>query len=702
MSERYVRIYEGAQNLWVDGAPVLISAHVLLKDQQVYRSVAQIKFQNIQKKTVDYLKAEITPLDAVGQPAGEPIEKEYFDLSARQYEEFGAKTAVVINTPSARSFTVKVLCVAFADKTIWNGTGDWTALAQDAPLLRQIAEARLVSIADEHFARGTKEEILAAKALYERVSSVDVKEKAAACEQALEIMAQKEEAEKQKAAAKKKKKKKAILIIAAVLALLLIAGGVFAFVWFCTDVGTLSFYENETGYSVKCNKSFIKEVDIPAEHNGRPVTAIGYSAFNHCTDLTSVTIPDSVTVIDAYAFDSCFSLENVKFGSGLREIGFWAFANTGLTKIELPDSLTDIDTHAFMYCSSLKEVNLGSGSPKINDEAFYGCTNVKHVTVNSDKMLQCVKANSEYLRDSVETVTIGDQVSSIGSWCFDGFKSLKTVHIGNSVKKIGQSAFAGCAELESVTIPDSVTELDSYAFSGCLKLGSATVGKGLTSIYSPVFFNCPLLEKITWNAIDCEKNVNVGDMPLFQQCPALTTVEFGDETKTIPDYAFCALANLINVKFGKSITTIGESAFAFCAALDAAIPESVQTIKKDAFAGCKSLTNVVIPDNVRQIGEGAFRECTNLTKVVIGKGITKISWRAFSACSQLKVITIPKETKEIDGIAFGGCPSLSKVLYRGSKADWNKIVVNDSKGIYGKYDNNEVLKTVQYVWNYSD
>ena len=185
------------------------------------------------------------------------------------------------------------------------------------------------------------------------------------------------------------------------------------------------------------------EVVIPSKIGGKKVTSIGNYAFEYCSSLTSVTIPDSVTSIGNYAFEYCSSL----------------------TSVTIPDSVTSIGSSAFEDCSSLTSVKIPDSVMSIEGGAFFGCS-------------------------SLTSVTIPDSVTSIGNYTFSNCSSLTSVTIPDSVTSIGDEAFYWCSSLTSVTIPDSVTSIGNFVFYGCSSLTTVTIPDSVTSIGYGAFYKC--------------------------------------------------------------------------------------------------------------------------------------------------------------------------------------------------------------------
>ena len=245
---------------------------------------------------------------------------------------------------------------------------------------------------------------------------------------------------------------------------------------------------------------------------------IAENAFNDCSGLTSVTIPNSVTSIASYAFKDCSGLTSVTIPNSVTSIGSYAFNNcSGLTSITIPNSVTSIGWGAFVDCSSLTSVFLPNSVTFIVDHAFEDCS-------------------------GLTSVTIPNSVTSIGSSAFNGCSDLTSVTIPNSVTSIGSRAFSYCSGMTSVTIPNSVTSIGWGAFADCSSLTSVTIPNSVTSIVAGVFEYCSDLTSVTIpNSV-----TSIGEWA-FAYCNGLTSITIGSGIKYIYNQAFADCPELTDV-----------------------------------------------------------------------------------------------------------------------------------------------------------
>ena len=210
----------------------------------------------------------------------------------------------------------------------------------------------------------------------------------------------------------------------------------------------------------------VDNVVIPEEvtymNRTRKVTSIGSDAFKY-SSLTSVTIPNSVTSIGSYAFESCYSL----------------------TSVTIPNSVTSIGDGAFQGCHGLTSVTISDITAWLSI-SFAG----------SESNPLCYAYHLFLNGEEVKDLTIPNSVTSIGDYTFSGCSSLTSVTIPSSVTSIGHSAFDWCSSLASVNIPSSVTTIGDYAFQRCSSLTSVTIGNSVTYIGDNAFYGCSSLTSI--------------------------------------------------------------------------------------------------------------------------------------------------------------------------------------------------------------
>ncbi len=393
----------------------------------------------------------------------------------------------------------------------------------------------------------------------------------------------------------------------------------------CTVCGFIETLEPTEGlvYKLSSDRTYFivsnigtastSDIVIPADLNGLPVRAIGELAFQYA-NISSITIPDSITSIGDMAFYSSRGLTSVY----ITDMAAWCAIDFGdnplfdaqnlylngelVTDLVIPDGVTSIGKSAFSGCTSLTSITIPGSVISIGDDAFQSCS-------------------------GLTSVTIPDGVTSIGNYAFDSCDSLTSVTIPSGVTSIGNSAFSYCGSLTSVTIPDSVTSIGERAFYNCGSLASITIPDSVTSIGVYAFYGCGSLTSIT-----------------------------------IPD----------------GVTSIGYQAFAWCDSLTSVtIPDSVAFIADSAFYGCGSLTGVYITDiaawcaiNFESYDANPLYYAHNLylngvlaTDLVIPGGVTSIGADVFSSCSSLKSITISDSVTTIGNWAFYSCFNLVSVTF---------------------------------------
>lgn len=143
MGETYARLYSLPERLYTMGAPVVVAAGALLKDNRNGNIIVQLKIQNICSKTIKAVTLKITSIDTVGRTLGEETEYQYLDLNVKRNEFFGQQVPIIVPNEQTRSYSVKVTEAAFDDNTVWAGNEIWEPLEKSDPIEKKIANGEL-------------------------------------------------------------------------------------------------------------------------------------------------------------------------------------------------------------------------------------------------------------------------------------------------------------------------------------------------------------------------------------------------------------------------------------------------------------------------------------------------------------------------------------------------------------------------------
>lgn len=345
------------------------------------------------------------------------------------------------------------------------------------------------------------------------------------------------------------------------------------------------------------NTNYAGNISIPEniiyDEKKYSVTSIGGYAFWYCTDLTSITIPNSVTSIGERAFLNC----------------------TGLTSITIPNSVTSIGDYAFERCTGLTSLIIPNSVTSIGVEAFYYCIDLTSLTISSS-------------------------ITSISYGAFSCCKSLTSITIPNSVTSIEDFAFNGCEGLTSIVIPESVTSIGNYAFRGCESLTFITIPETITSLGEEAFNECPNLFAISFKAPQPVSNIYNCFQPY--KCPSLNVI-------CVPKgcaetYEKCYPLNNYIITEGSFVGSIGSIYYSvkeekrtaefLCPSNKTAksltipatielngTPYPVSSIANKAFNGSKDLKEINMKANTPPIADPSlFDACSSLTTIYVPLG----------------------------------------------------------------------------------
>ncbi len=371
-------------------------------------------------------------------------------------------------------------------------------------------------------------------------------------------------------------------------------------------------------------------------HNGVEYTVVGINmwAFQYCTGLTSIVIPNTIKYLYPQCFLGCSNLYTISLGSSIKLITLNCFQGTGWYNSQ-NDGIVYLDG----WCLGIKgNIEIEEGLLEIQDgtRGIGGIAFANH--------------------DDITTVIIPNSVETICAQAFYNCQYLSMVSIGESVKNIMTSAFENCVNLTTITIPGSIEYIGYSAFGECY---------GLTS----VFYTGDISQ---WCNISFEDNPVSYAHNLFINDELLTDLVFPEDVTIIKDIAFLGATCLSSVTFSGSVREIGSGAFADCSNLTSIIvPSSVTMIGIGAFSGCSNVETIIVEtDNTVYDSRGYCNAIieTSTNTLIQGCKNTKvpntvnvIETASFSGHIGLVSITMPASLNSIGSDAFYGCDNLTTI-----------------------------------------
>ena len=406
--------------------------------------------------------------------------------------------------------------------------------------------------------------------------------------------------------------------------------------------------------------------------------SLGYSFCHECTSLKEVVFSNaSISYINERAFEDCTSLTSITIPNSVTSIDYNAFQNcSGLTSATLPANLTSIGDYAFQNCSSLTELKFnnykdiwknnvskgdnwltGAGTDVVicldgDEPAVYYEEYTATLTTTSDNQIVKVLNNTS----NTGYVKIDDvKQSSVNNYYTIATAGEHTITYGYASSSFASQQFGTC-DIETIEIPTGFS-LDTRVFEYS-KLKTCTLPSDLSTLNEEVFYHCEELTGLTIPA-----NVTKIYKRFAPKCPNLVSLVVDTDNTTYDSRDNCNA--IIETSTNKMIYS--------CASTT--IPASVTALGDGAFDDNNGIKKVVIPKTVTSIGDWVFSYTSGMTDCIIESEITEIGGNMFSGCYALSSLTLPATVTSTSSNSFQYCEKLKEIHFGGTTEQWKAVSI---------------------------
>lgn len=433
---------------------------------------------------------------------------------------------------------------------------------------------------------------------------------------------------------------------------------------------------------------------------------IGNGVFSNCSKLEELDVAD-----DNEKFNVKNNILYTTASDGTKEIIL--VLKTSATSLTIADNVSKIYSNAFFSAESLRELVIPTSVKEIENEALAGCTNLEKITVpfigtsinslaafgsifgtksmanlKEVVVLQGETVVEKAFKDfsNIVTITLPQNVSSIGNEAFSGCSSLTTINnIPTNLTKINKNSFANCAKLDmniitSLLSSSTLTIIEDGAFQGCTTIKSLVIPENIKHIGLGAFEGCTSITDVTVPFIGMGYQLNLKTNELTDEFDMTSTFGYIFGATSASENKGKLPRNLTSVKLTSSTRDVQENAFFECDRIrKIELGNGIKNINNSAFKGCTMLSSLVLPTTLESIGEYALLDCINIVNISLPTTLTQIGDSCFAGCKKLKAIDLTYVTK-LGNNVFQNCANLATIMVGNTNPSYELQEIRDESG----------------------
>lgn len=467
-------------------------------------------------------------------------------------------------------------------------------------------------------------------------------------------------------------------------------------------------------------------VTAPTKYRNLPILRVGEACFMDC-DMEEIILPETIEVIDNYAFNSSENLLRVNIPNATYVLGYAAFYITRSIRSINLNQIGYIGVDNFHLCDSLSEFEVAENNHQFTTENGLLYTKNYEILIKAAEAItsfQLSKKTQQILPEGlsrlqkIKEIILPENITSLAEMLFFEAKVEKVTFLGE-VKEIPRATFRYCNQLREIILPEGLETIHDYAFYHCERLTNLSLPDSVISIGDFSFAYCyaitsfPIslsLEHIGYGALDelthlssfqidekqrhfsvyddClytknletlirvpEKkglmnfanNVKVIGSGAFYKCQEIQSLTLPETLIKIEDFAFYFMNQVYTLQIPSSVQEIGESAFDTMEHLVSITLPNLKTLSKNLFSNCEILQEISIPSSVTSLEEGVFYNCGLLESLIISENVSVIGKDCFTGCNSLDTIYYTgteQQWKNIVGLPYCGLTDITNIVYQ--------------------------------------